>query len=79
MRISVSKIDQIVATAVWFDVGMIHVRLKDQRVVSVPIDWFPRLKSASPEQREKWRFVSGGIGIHWPDLDEDISVAALLK
>jgi hypothetical protein len=58
---------------------MIHVQLRDERIVSVPLSWFPRLKNASLSQREHWRLIGSGIGIHWPDLDEDISVAALLK
>jgi len=79
MRTSVSKTEPIRAVAVWFDTEMMHVRLQDERVVSIPLGWFARLKDASPGQRENWRFLGGGIGIHWPDLDEDISVPALLK
>jgi hypothetical protein len=56
-----------------------HVRLKDGRGISVPLEWFPWLKEATPKQRKNWRLIGSGIGIHWPDLDEDISVSALLK
>lgn len=56
----------------------LRVRLADGREVSVPLAWFPRLLNASPEARNKHRLIGGGIGIHWPDLDEDISVEALL-
>jgi hypothetical protein len=54
------------------------VHLEDGRSLTTPLEWFPRLRDATPEQREKWRLIGGGIGIHWTDLDEDISVAGLL-
>jgi hypothetical protein len=54
------------------------VRLKDGRTLSVPLAWFPRLRDGSPEQRSAWRLIGGGVGIHWPALDEDVSVAGLL-
>jgi hypothetical protein len=53
--------------------------LADGRELSVPLEWFPRLRDAQPELRQKWRLVGGGIGVNWPDLDEDISVAGLLS
>ena len=56
----------------------ITVDLVDGRTVSVPIAWYPRLFYGSTEQRNNWRFIGGGQGIHWPDLDEDISVENLL-
>ena len=79
MRPSAPKVNRIRATAVWFSDEMMHVRLGDERIISVPIAWFPRLKSASSEQRERWRMIGGGVGIRWPDLDEDVPVATLLK
>lgn len=48
------------------------------RSLSVPIEWFPRLRDATPEQRNHCRLIGPGTGIHWPDLDEDISIAGLL-
>ena len=54
------------------------VHLDDGRTISTPLSWFPRLRDASPEQREQWRFIGSGTGIHWTDLDEDISVGGLL-
>jgi len=62
-----------------FDRDMMHVRLTDGRIISVPLDWFPRLKKAKPADRANCRLIGGGVGINWPDLDEDISVAGLLK
>ena len=54
------------------------VRLADGRELSVPLAWFPRLHGASASARRNWRLVGGGVGIHWPDVDEDLSVAGLL-
>lgn len=54
------------------------VTLSDGRVISVPITWYPRLSHARPEDRENFRLVGQGYGIHWPTLDEDISVDNLL-
>jgi hypothetical protein len=79
MRISAAKTTEIMAKEVWFDPDMMHVRLLDGRIISVPLGWLPRLRDALPRQRDNWRFIGGGIGIRWPDLDEDISVSALLK
>ncbi len=67
------------ACDVWFDSDMMHIRLLDGRELSVPLEWFPRLRDATEEQKWNWRFIGRGIGIHWEELDEDISVAALLK
>jgi hypothetical protein len=52
--------------------------LADGREVSVPLAWFPRLRDATPAQRSNWRLIGGGVGVHWPDLDEDISAESLL-
>jgi hypothetical protein len=55
------------------------VTLADGRQLATPLAWFPRLLEATPEQRRNWRFIGRGHGIHWPDVDEDISVASLLR
>mgnify|MGYP001176789976 FL=1 len=55
------------------------VDLLDCRTISVPLTWYPRLLSATPEQRANWRLAGGGFGIHWPDVDEDLSTAGLLR
>ncbi len=54
------------------------VELDDGRTVSVPLSWYPRLVHGTTEERQHWRLIADGEGIHWPDLDEDISVANLL-
>lgn len=66
------------AKSVRFDDDMMHVSLTDGRGISVPIAWFPLLLKASPEQRTKYEIGGGGVSLHWPDLDEDLSVAGLL-
>jgi uncharacterized protein DUF2442 len=55
------------------------VVLADGRELATPLAWFPRLLEATPEQRRNWRFIGRGHGIHWPDVDEDISIASLLR
>jgi hypothetical protein len=58
---------------------MLQVVLADGREISAPLVWFPRLQGATPEQRNEWRFIGGGIGIHWESVDEDISIESLLS
>jgi uncharacterized protein DUF2442 len=55
------------------------VDLLDGRTISVPLVWYPRLLSATPAQRANWRLAGGGFGIHWPDVDEDLSTEGLLR
>jgi hypothetical protein len=55
-----------------------RVRLVDGREIIVPLEWFPVLRDATAEQRRGWRLIGRGVGIHWPDLDEDVSVEGLL-
>jgi len=56
----------------------LSVELSDSRSIAVPLAWFPRLMHASVEERKHWRLIGNGTGIHWEDLDEDISVEGLL-
>lgn len=55
------------------------VDLVDGRTLSVPIVWYPRLLNATAAQRNNWRLIAGGFGIHWPDVDEDLSIEGLLR
>jgi len=57
----------------------ILVDLEDGRVISAPLSWYPRLLAASPNQLDNWEISAGGYGIHWPDLDEDLSTRGLLR
>ena len=54
------------------------VELNDGRAISVPLTWYPRLLHGTPEERNSWRLIGNGEGIHWPSLDEDISIENLL-
>ncbi|HKC11460.1 MAG TPA: DUF2442 domain-containing protein [Vicinamibacteria bacterium] len=78
MNTSVVSPPQARAREVEFVADAFVVHLEDGRSLTVPLEWFPRLRDASPEQRNRWRLIGPGTGIHWPDLDEDISVAGLL-
>jgi uncharacterized protein DUF2442 len=55
------------------------VALRDGRTITVPLAWYPRLLNASPAARKNWRVAGGGYGIHWPDIDEDLSTEGLLR
>ena len=57
---------------------LLTVDLSDGRTISVPLDWYTRLVHATQSERDNWRLIGGGEGIHWPDMDEDISVEGLL-
>ena len=54
------------------------VRLRDGRAICTPVRWYPRLRDATPEQRNNWQLNGVGYGIHWPDVDEDLSVEGML-
>ena len=54
------------------------VNLSDGRTISVPLAWYPRLLYGTPNERNNWRFIAGNKGIHWPDLDEDISIKNII-
>jgi hypothetical protein len=53
--------------------------LTDGREISAPLEWFPRLRDASATQRRNWRFIGKGVGVHWPEIDEDIAVDTLMS
>ena len=66
------------ARRIWFDDENLWVELMDSRQLGVPLAYFPRLLKATPEQRSRCEMSGGGTGLHWDDLDEDISVPGLL-
>ena len=66
------------AAAVWCTATALWVRLADGRELGVPLEWFPRLIHATAEQRANFEIFDQGFGIHWPELDEDVSVLGLL-
>lgn len=55
------------------------VHLDDGRILSTPLAWYPTLLAATPEQRARWEIVSAGLGVSWPELDEDLSLAGMLR
>ena len=61
-----------------FDDAMMHVRFADGRVLSVPLAWFPTLQRATAKQLARYEIAGGGVSLHWPDLDEDLSIARLM-
>jgi hypothetical protein len=67
-----------VTTGVAVTDDTLTVDLSDGRTVSVPLAWYPRLLHATPEERGNWVLIARGEGVHWPDVDEDISVASLI-
>ena len=78
MNISAKITDERVADVRCDDASLI-VDLMDGRTISVPLAWYPRLAKASSTQRSKWEISGGGYGIHWPEIDEDLSTAGLLR
>ena len=77
--LSVVSPTSVLALDVRFTDDAMTVTLSDGREVSVPLEWFPRLRDATPKQRKNWRLIAKGIGIHWEDVDEDIAVSTLLR
>lgn len=78
MGILALKADERVA-AVGFSADALSVSLKDGRTITVPLAWYPKLLHASPQQLRNWKIAGGGYGIHWPELDEDLSTEGLLR
>lgn len=72
------EIQKALAESVSVTDDSLTVDLDDGRTISVPLAWFPRLLNGTAQERSNWRFIGKGEGIHWPDLDEDISVEGLL-
>ena len=67
------------AVDVEFTPTSLHFVLADGREISAPLEWFPRLRDANEIVRNNWRLIGHGIGVHWPDIDEDISVNSLMQ
>jgi len=78
MGILALKADERVA-GVSFTSDSLSVSLMDGRTITVPLAWYPTLLHGSPEQLGNWKVAGGGYGIHWPDLDEDLSTEGLLR
>jgi Protein of unknown function (DUF2442) len=65
--------------SVSIDEERLSVELMDGRAIAVPLAWYPRLAGATPAERSHWQLAGGGYGIHWPDIDEDLSTEGLLR
>lgn len=78
MNISARITDERVADVRCDDDSLI-VDLMDGRTISVPLVWYPRLAKATPAERAVWEIAGGGYGIHWPEIDEDLSSEGLLR
>jgi hypothetical protein len=78
MSFSAAAADERVLDVAFTD-DALSVSLRDGRIITVPIVWYPRLLNATPEQRQNWKIAGGGYGLHWPDLDEDLSTEGLLR
>jgi hypothetical protein len=73
VRVQEPRVQRVVVTE-----DSVAVDLSDGRTISAPLAWYPRLLHGTPEERENWRLIGSGEGIHWPDLDEDLSVDSLI-
>ena len=78
MNILAVEIEVPFAVDVHLTEDTLTVDLSDGRTILVPLGWYPRLQHASPQERNNWRFIGKGQGIHWEDIDEDVSVEGLL-
>ena len=67
------------AVDVSFTDTALHIVLADGREISAPLEWFPRLRDAKSSDQQNWRLIGNGIGIHWPNVDEDIAVSTLMR
>ena len=79
MNASTLEVPGLTAETVTVTDESLVVGLSDGRVVSVPLAWYPRLLNGSRSERSRWRLIGRGMGIHWPELDEDLSVEGLLR
>ena len=78
MYVSTTEVSVPEAMTIAVTEDTLTVELSDGRTISVPLAWHPRLVYATPPERSNWQLIGGGQGIHWPDLDEDISIEGLL-
>jgi hypothetical protein len=78
MNILAIKLDPH-AVDVIFANEALHLVLADGREISAPLEWFPKLRDADDKQRKNWRLIGKGVGVHWPEIDEDIAVSTLMK
>ncbi len=73
IEVEIPKVENVIVTD-----ETLSVELSDGRTISVPLAWYPRLLNATQKERKKWKLIGRGVGIHWKDIDEDISIKALI-
>jgi hypothetical protein len=76
---TLTKLKSNLAIDLSFSEHKITIFIEDGREISIPLEWFPKLRSASLEELNNWRFIGNGEGIHWDDLDEDLLVSELIS
>jgi len=76
---TLTKLKSNLATNLSFTVDKMTIYVEDGREISIPLEWFPKLRAASSEELNNWRFIGDGEGIHWEDLDEDLLVSELIS
>lgn len=79
MSSSTTEVREALAVHIEISEDTLAVELSDGRTIAAPLDWYPRLAHGTQDERQTWRLIGGGHGIHWPALDEDISVSNLLN
>jgi hypothetical protein len=75
---STSSVEYPRASDLGFEDDMLVVHVEDGRELRIPLEWYPSLRDATDEQRADWRFIGGGTGVHWEQLDEDLSIRGML-
>jgi hypothetical protein len=78
MSTLVNELQAVKAIEVSITEDNLVVELEDGRILSIPLTWYPRLWHGTMEERQNWRMIGDGMGIHWPELDEDISIEGLI-
>lgn len=73
-----TPVKEVLVTGVRLSMAALEVDFDDGRSVSLPLAWYPRLAQATAKERNTWRLIGGGTGVHWPLLDEDLSAAGVL-
>ena len=77
MRMIAIDVENLKVRSVWFNAEKVYFDFQDGRTIGAPLVWFPRLQNATDAQRQNWRLVGRGYGVHWEDLDEDLSAEGI--
>jgi hypothetical protein len=77
MRTISVNVEELRVRNVWFDAEKVYFDFQDGRTMGAPLTWFPRLQQATVDERKNWRLIGQGYGVHWTDLDEDLSAEGM--